>query len=210
MKTHHLNGSQASEGPKVDVPPKVVLTNSSSQQSPWKVMPTMSKNGKEISGPRVKFNFNGNSTSKRCLESVNGKVDVSLNHPVVTNGHVKDSDSSENANNNLLPTRNGSETNKVDVIDNTTRKGSVLTNKNNGIQSIDKHSGKPELTEVAGRTRATTGKGPENHNLESNGLDNKPKTLGNKRKKPEATCILLAHDGPSQERIQELKEMYDY
>ncbi|KAF7822524.1 ubiquitin carboxyl-terminal hydrolase 25 isoform X1 [Senna tora] len=209
LKSHHCNGSQASECPKIDIPLKVVHAKSNSQQSPWKDMPTVSKIGKELSSPRVKFNFNGNSTSKRCLESVNGKVDVSLNQPVVTNGHTKDSVSLENAKKEPLSTMNGFEENKVDAIDNSKKKGSALTNKNTGIQSIDKYPGKSDLMDDTGRSKVMTGKGPDNHNLESNGLDNKPKTLGNKRKESETTCILLAHDGQSQARVQELKNILE-
>lgn len=209
IKSHHSNGGQASECPKINVPLKAVHSKSDSQQSPWKGMPSVSKIGKELSNPRVKFNFNGNSSSKRCLEGVNGKVDVSFNQPALTNGYTKDSVSLENSKKDTSSIRNGFEKTKVGAVDNSKRKELVLTNKNPGIQSIDKYPGKSDPMEDTGRSRAITGKGPENHNIESNGLNNKPKTLGNKRKELDAACILLAHDDQSQARVQELKDMYD-
>ena len=47
----------------------------------------------------------------------------------------------------------------------------------------------------------------DNFKQESNGLNNKPTILGNKRKLQGDPCILLAHDGQSQARVQELKDM---
>ncbi|XP_054815330.1 ubiquitin carboxyl-terminal hydrolase 25-like [Prosopis cineraria] len=202
--SYHINGSQACECPKYDGPPKVVHTKLSSQQSSWKDMSAMSKTGKEPSSPRVKFNFNGNSTSKRGHESFNGKVDVPLNQPVVTNGHVKDSISLENAKKDPSSIRNGFEKNKVDAVDNLKRKDSVLTSKNTSIHSVEKYPRKSDLMDDTGRSRAISGN--YNHKLEANGLNNKPNSLENKRKEPEATSILLAHDDQSEARVQELKD----
>ncbi|KAI9073868.1 hypothetical protein K1719_044140 [Acacia pycnantha] len=205
--SHHINGSQASECPKSDAPTKVVHAKLSSQQSSWKDVSAMSKTDKELSSPRIKFNFNGNSTSKKGHESLNGKVDVLL--PVLTNGHVKDSVALENAKKDSSSIRNGFDKNKVDAVDDLKRKDPLLTNKNNGIHSVEKYPRKSDVMDDTGRSRAISGKEPDNYKLEGNGLNNKPKSLKNKRKEPAATSILLAHDDQSEARVQELKDMLE-
>ena len=211
VKPHHSNGSQASVCPKVDVPLKAVHPKSNSEQSTWKDMPRVSKIGKGPSSSRVKFDINGNSTSKRspATASVNGKVDISKNQPLVINGHVKDPVSLENGKKDpsSLPTRNGTQKNKVDVADKSKGNDSTLTNGYTDIQSVDICSAKSDPTEDTNRSRVTMGRGPEDFKQESNGL-NEPKILG-KRKVQEAPSILLAHDGQSQTRVEELKDMYD-
>lgn len=211
-KPHHSNGSQASECPKIDVPLKAVHAKSDCVQSPRKDMPSVSKNGKGPSSSRVKFGINGSSSSKRspALASVNGKVDVSRNQPLVMNGHVKNSVSLENGKKDpsSLPTRNGFDKNKVDISNNLKRKESTVTNGCTDIQTVEIHSVKPDPLEDTDRSKVITGRGPDSKQG-SNGLKNEPKTLGSKRKVHEAPCILLAHDGQSQARVQELKDMYD-
>lgn len=211
-KPHHSNGSQASECPKVDVPLKAVHAKSISEQSHWKEMPSVSKIGKGPYNSRVKFDINGNSTSKRspAPASVNGKDVVSKNQPLVMNGHVKHSLSLENGKKDpsSLPTRNGFEKTKVD-FDNLKRQESLLTNGHTDIETVDTHSVKSNPTEDTDRSRVIMVRGPDNFKQESNGLNNKPKILGNKRKAQEAPCILLAHDGQSRTRVEELKDMYD-
>jgi len=205
----HSNGSQASEFPKVGVPLKAVHAKSSSELSPWKDMASVAKTAKVPSSLRVKFDINGSSTSKRSPApvSVNGKVDVSRNQPLLINGHVKDSVSLENGKKDpsSLPTRNGIDKNKVD-IDKCKRKESTLSNGHSGNQMDDIHSVKSNPREGTDKSRVITGKGSDNFKLENNGLSNKPKISGNKRKLHEDPCILLAHDGQSQARVQELKD----
>ncbi|CAJ1957916.1 unnamed protein product [Sphenostylis stenocarpa] len=208
----HSNGSQASECQKVGVPPKAVQAKSSSELSPWKDMPNVTKTAKVPSSSRVKFDINGSPTSKRNLApvSVNGKVDVSRNQPLVINEHVKDSVSLENGKKNpsSLPTRNGIDKNKVDV-DKLKRKESTFTNGHNDNQMVDIHSVKSDPREDTEKSRAIAGKGSDNFKHESNGLNNKPKILGNKRKVPKDPCILLADDGQSQARVQEMKAILE-
>ncbi|TKY49314.1 Ubiquitin carboxyl-terminal hydrolase 25 [Spatholobus suberectus] len=207
----HSNGSQASECPKVGVPLKAVHAKSSSELSSWKDMPSVSMTAKASSSSRVKFDINGSSTSKRnpAPVSVNGKVDVSRNQPLVINGHVKDSVSLENGKKNpsSLPTRNGIDKNKVDVVDKLKRKEPTFTNGHTDKQTVDIHSVKSDSREDTDRSRVIAGRGPDNFKQESNGLNSKPKILGNKRKVQEAPCILLARDGQSQARVQELKDI---
>ncbi|KAK7324420.1 hypothetical protein VNO77_27956 [Canavalia gladiata] len=207
----HSNGSQASECPKIGVPLKAMHAKSNSEQSPWKDMPSASKPAKGSSSSRVKFDINGSSTSKRnpAPVSVNGKVDVSRNHALLINGHVKDSVSLENGKKDpsLLPTRNGIDKIKVDVPDKSKRKESTLTNGHTDNQTVDIHSVKSDPKEDADRSRVIAGRGSDNFKQESNGIDHKPKILGNKRKTQEGPCILLAHDGQSQAKVQELKDI---
>lgn len=206
----HSNGSQASECPKVGMPQKAVHAKSNSEISSWKDMPSVSKMAKVPSSSRVKFDINGSSASKRnpAPVSVNGKVDITRNQPLVTNGHVKDSVSLANGKKDpsSLPTKNVTEKNKVDV-DKLKTKESTLTNGHTENRTIDIHSVKSDPREDTDRSRVIDGRGPDNFNQESNGLNTKPKILGNKRKAQEASCILLAHDGQSQARVQELKDM---
>ncbi|KAI9092311.1 hypothetical protein K1719_027811 [Acacia pycnantha] len=150
--SHNINGSQASECPKSDAPAKVVHAKLSSQQSSWKDVSAMSKTDKELSSPRIKFNFNGNSTSKRGHESLNGKVDVLL--PVLTNGHVKDSVALENAKKDSSSIRNGFDKNKVDAFENLKRNDPLLTNKNNGIHSVEKYPRKSDVMDDTRISRA--------------------------------------------------------
>ncbi|KAL9322031.1 hypothetical protein ACSQ67_010084 [Phaseolus vulgaris] len=205
----HSNGNQASEFPKVGVPLKAVHAKSSFELSPWKDMPSVAKNAKVPSSSRVKFDINGSSTSKRSPApvNVNGKVDVSRNQPLLINGHVKDSVFLENGKKDPspLPTRNGIDKNKVD-IDKFKRKESSLTNGHGDNQMVDIHSVKSDPREDTDKNRVIAGKGSDNFKLGKNGLSNKPKILGNKRKVHEDPCILLAHDGQSQARVQELKD----
>lgn len=205
----HSNGSQTSECPKVGVPPKAVHAKSNSELSSWKDIPRVSKTAKAPSSSRVKFDINGSSSSKRnsAPVSVNGKVDVCRNQPSAVNGHVKDSASLENGKeDSSLPTRNGIDENKVSV-DKLKRKESTVTNGHTGNQTVDIHSVKSDLKEDTDRSRVIAGRVPDNFKQESNGLNNKPTILGNKRKLQGDPCILLAHDGQSQARVQELKDM---
>lgn len=199
----HSNGSQASECPKVGVPLKAEHEKSNSELSPWKDMPSVSKTTKAPSSPRVKFDINGSSTSKRNPPpvSVNGKVDVSRSQPLVINGHVKDSVSLENGKKDpsSLLTRNG--------IDKLKRKEPAFTNGHTDNQTVDIHSVKSDPRENTDRSRVVAGRGPDNFKQESNGLNSNPKIQGNKRKVQEAPCILLAHDSESQARVQELKDI---
>ncbi|KAL2331172.1 hypothetical protein Fmac_018753 [Flemingia macrophylla] len=200
----HSNGSQASECPKVGVSLKAEHAKSNSELSPWKDMPSVSKTSKVLSSPRVKFDINGSSTSKRnpAPVSVNGKVDVSRSQPLVINGHVKDSVSLENGKKDTpssLTARNG--------IDKLKRKESTFTNGHTDNQKVDIHSVKLEPREDTDRSRVIAGRGLDNFKQESNGLSSKPQILGNKRKVQEAPCILLARDSESQARVQELKDI---
>ncbi|XP_061348658.1 ubiquitin carboxyl-terminal hydrolase 25 [Gastrolobium bilobum] len=210
VKPHHSNGSEASECPKVDVPPKTVHAKSNSEQSAWKDMPCVSKIGKVPSSSRVKFDINGSSTSKRipAPASVNGKVDISKNQSLAINGYVKDSVSLENGKKepSSLPTENGFHKTKVAVADNSKRKESSLTNGYSDIQTVDMHSVKSDPPEDTDRSRVITGRGPDNFKQESNGINSQPKLLGNKRKIREVPCILLAQDGQSRARVQEMKD----
>ncbi|KAF1897920.1 hypothetical protein Lal_00032682 [Lupinus albus] len=210
-KPHHSNGSQASDCPKVDVPPKAVRAKSISEQSQRKDMASISKIGKVPSNSRVKFDINGNSSSKRVLASasVNGKDVVSKNQPLAINGHVKVSISLENGKKDpsSLPTSNGFEKNKVDVADNSKRKEAMLTNGYTDIQKVDIHSVKSNPMEDTDRSRVIMVRGPDTFKQESNGINNKPKILGNKRKIQEAPCILLAQDIQSRTRVEELKNI---
>lgn len=204
----HSNGSQTSECPKVGVPPKAVHVKSNSELSPCKDMPSVSKTAKAPSSSRVKFDINGSSSKRNPAPvSVNGKVDVSRNQPSVINGHVKDSVSLENGKkDSSLPTSNGIDKNKV-AVDKLKRKESTVTNGHTGNQTVDIHSVKSDLKEDTDRSRVIAGRVPDNFKHESNDLNNKPTILGNKRKLQEDPCILLAHDGQSQARVQELKDM---
>ncbi|KAH1237523.1 Ubiquitin carboxyl-terminal hydrolase 25 [Glycine max] len=205
----HSNGSQTSECPKVGVPPKAVHAKSNSELSSWKDIPRVSKTAKAPSSSRVKFDINGSSSSKRnsAPVSVNGKVDVCRNQPSAVNGHVKDSASLENGKeDSSLPTRNGIDENKVSV-DKLKRKESTVSNGHTGNQTVDIHSVKSDLKEDTDRSRIIAGRVPDNFKQESNGLNNKPTILGNKRKLQGDPCILLAHDGQSQARVQELKDI---
>ena len=241
VKPHHSNGSQASESPKVDVQLKVVQAKSDSEQSSWKDMPSVSKIGKVPSGLRVKFGINGSSISKRSPVpvSINGKVDVFSNQPLLTNGHATDSVSLENGKkdpSSPLPTKNGFDKTKVDVANNSKRKESTatngysgirkestvtngytgiqkestVTNGYTGIQTVDTHSVKLDPPEDIDRSEVIAGRGPANFKQETNGVLNKSKILGNKRKVQESPCILLAQDGQSRARVEEMKDMYDH
>ncbi|XP_014501111.1 ubiquitin carboxyl-terminal hydrolase 25 isoform X2 [Vigna radiata var. radiata] len=205
----YFNGSQASEFSKVGVPLKDVQAKSSSELSPWKDMPSVAKTAKVPSSSRVKFDINGGSTSKRspAPPSVNGKVDVSRNQPLLINGHVKDSESLENGKKDpsSLPARNGIDKNKVDV-DKFKRKESTFTNGHSDNQMVDIHSVKSDPREDTDKNRVIAGKGSDNFKLENNGLSNKPKILGSKRTVHEDPFILLAHDGQSQAKVQKLKD----
>ncbi|XP_047153332.1 ubiquitin carboxyl-terminal hydrolase 25 isoform X5 [Vigna umbellata] len=205
----YFNGSQASEFSKVGIPLKDVHAKSSSELSPWKDMPSVAKTAKVPSSSRVKFDINGGSTSKRSPAplSVNGKVDVSRNQPLLINGHVKDSESLENGKKDpsSLPARNGIDKNKVDV-DKFKRKESTFTNGHSDNQMVDIHSVKSDPREDTDKSRVIAGKGSDNFKLENNGLSNKPKILGSKRKVHEDPFILLSHDGQSQAKVQKLKD----
>lgn len=213
VKPHHSNGSQASECPKVGVPSKAMHAKSNSEQSSWKDVSSASKIGMGPSSPRVKFDINGSSISRKtpASASVNGKV-VSRNQPLVINGHVKDSVSLENGmkDPSPLPTRNGFDKNKVDVDNNSKRKESTVTNGYTDTQTVDIHYVKPDPPEDTDRSKVITGRGSDNFKQESSGLNNEPKTLGNKRKVQEAPCILLAHDDQSHARVQELMDRYNH
>jgi len=204
----YSNGSQASEFSKVGVPLKDVHAKSSSDLSPWKDMPHVAKTAKVHSSPRVKFDINGGSTSKRSPAplSVNGKVDVSRNQPLLINGHVKDSVSLENGKKDpsSLPAKNGIDKNKVDV-DKFKRKESTFTNGHSDNQMVDIRSVKSDPRQDTDKSRVA-GKGSDNFKLENNGLGNKPKILGSKRKVHEDPFFLLAHDGQSQAKVQKLKD----
>jgi len=254
VKPHHSNGSQASESPKVDVQLKAVQAKSDSEQSSWKDMPSVSKIGKVPSGLRVKFGINGSSISKRSPVpvSINGKVDVFSNQPLLTNGHATDSVSLENGKKDPslpLPTKNGFDKTKVDVANNSKRKESTVTNGYTGIrkestvtngytgirkestvtngytgirkestvtngytgiQTVDTHSVKLDPPEDIDRSEVIAGRGPANFKQETNGVLNKSKISGNKRKVQESPCILLAQDGQSRARVEEMKDMYDH
>ncbi|KAI4333390.1 hypothetical protein L6164_018212 [Bauhinia variegata] len=78
---------------------------------------------------------------------------------------------------------------------------------NTSIQRVDVHPVKSDLMDDAGRrSRVITSTGSDDCKLESNGLNSKPESSGRKRKIEEGTCILLAHDGQSRARVQELKD----
>ncbi|XP_028791152.1 ubiquitin carboxyl-terminal hydrolase 25, partial [Neltuma alba] len=115
----------------------------------------------------------------------------------------------ENVKKDSSSIRNGFEKNKLDVVDNLRRKDSVLTNKNSSIQSVEKYPRKSDLVDDTERSRAISGKGPDNYKLEGNGLNKQSKSLENKRKEPVATSILLSHDDQSEARVQELKDMLE-
>ncbi|KAK7243986.1 hypothetical protein RIF29_38801 [Crotalaria pallida] len=210
-KAHHSNGNHASDAPMVDVPLKAVQAKSNSEQSQWRDMPSVSKIGKLPSSSRVKFDINGNSISKRspAPASVNGNVVVSKNQPLAINGHVKNPHSLEDGKKgpSSLPTRNGFEKNKVDVADNLKRKEAMFSNGYTDIQTVDIHSVKSNPMEDSDRCRVTMVREPDNFKQESNGLNNKPEILGNKRKAQEAQCILLAQDVQSRIRVEELKDI---
>ncbi|XP_027340810.1 ubiquitin carboxyl-terminal hydrolase 25 isoform X2 [Abrus precatorius] len=207
----HCNQSQASECPKVDVPLETVHPKLNSEQSPWKDISSVPKPAKGPSSSRVKFDINGSSTSKRNPSpvNVNGKVDVSRSQPLLINGHAKHLVSLENGKKDpsSLPTRNGTDKIKVDVAEKSKRKESMLTNGHTDNQTVDSHPVKSNPKEDTDRSRVRAGKGPDKFKQESNGLNNKPDILGNKRKVQDAPCILLAHDGQSQARVQELKQI---
>ncbi|GAU19079.1 hypothetical protein TSUD_99410 [Trifolium subterraneum] len=212
VKPHHSNGSQASESPKVDVQYKAVHAKSNSEQSSRKDMPSVSKIGKVPSGLRVKFDINGSSNSKRspALVNVNGKVDMFSNQPLLTNGHATNSVSLENGkkdHSSSLPTRNGFDKNKIDVANNAKRSDSIVTNGHTNIQTVDTHSVKLDHPEDIDRSKVITGRGPGNFKQESNGVINKSKILGNKRKVQEAPCILLANDSQSRARVEEMRDI---
>nr|XP_027190650.1 ubiquitin carboxyl-terminal hydrolase 25 isoform X2 [Cicer arietinum] len=212
VKPHHSNGSQASECPKVDGQLKAVQAKSNTEQSPWKDMPSVSKIGKVPSSLRVKFDLNGSSNSKRSPVpvSVNGKVDALKNQPLLTNGHATDSVSLENSKkdpSSSLLTRNGFDKNKVDVANNSKKKESTVTNGYTDIRTVDNHSVKPDPPEDVDKSKVLTGRGSDNFKHESNGVDSKSKILGNKRKVQESPCVLLAQDGQSSARVQELKDI---
>ncbi|MED6169880.1 Ubiquitin carboxyl-terminal hydrolase 25 [Stylosanthes scabra] len=206
VKSHHSNGSQAPECAKVEAPLKAVHPKSKPEQSTWKDMPRVSKISKGPSSSRVKFDINGNSSSKRSPAPaiVNGKVDISKNQLVVINGHVKDTVSLENGKKDppSLPTRNGSEKNKVDIGDKSKRKDSALTN---GFHSVDMHFAKSDSTEDNNRSIVKTSNGPENFKQVSNGHV-EPKILA-KRKLQDTSSILLAHDAHSRTEVEELKDI---
>ncbi|KAL5055002.1 hypothetical protein RYX36_035684, partial [Vicia faba] len=65
---------------------------------------------------------------------------------------------------------------------------------------------KPDPPEDVDRSKVISGTGPGNFERESNGVINKSKMLGNKRKVHEAPCNLLAHDDQSRARVEELKD----
>lgn len=214
VKPHHSNGSQTSKSSKVDVQLKTAQAKSNSDQS-WKNMPSVSKIGKVPSGLRVKFDINGSSTSKRSPAhvSVNGKVDMSSSQPLLTNGHTKELVSLENGRkdpSSSLPTMNGFAKNKVDVANNSIRKESTVTNGYTSIQTFDTDYVKPDPPEDIVRSKVISGTEPGNIKRESNGVINKSKMLGNKRKVQEAPCNLLAHDDQSRARVEEVKDMYDH
>ncbi|CAL5187219.1 unnamed protein product [Lathyrus oleraceus] len=212
VKPYHSNGSQTSESSKVDVQLKTVQAKSNSDQSSWKDMPSASKIVKVPSGLRVKFDINGSSISKRspAHASVNGKVDMFSSQPLLTNGHAKDLVSLENGRkdpSSSLPTMNGFDKNKIDAANNSVRKESTVTNGYAGIQTVDTDCVKPDPPEDIDRIKVISGTGPVNFKRESNGVINKSKMLGNKRKVQEAPCILLAHDDQSRARVEELKDI---
>ncbi|KAL5055001.1 hypothetical protein RYX36_035683, partial [Vicia faba] len=65
---------------------------------------------------------------------------------------------------------------------------------------------KPDPPEDVDRSKVISGTGPGNFERESNGVINKSKMLGNKRKVHEDPCNLLAHDDQSRARVEELKD----
>ncbi|PNY10072.1 ubiquitin carboxyl-terminal hydrolase 25-like protein [Trifolium pratense] len=183
VKPHHSNGSQASESPKVDVQFKAVHAKSNSEQSSRKDMPSVSKIG---------------------------KVDMFSNQPLLTNGHATNSVSLENGkkdHSSSLPTRNGFDKNKIGVANNTKRNDSTVTNGHTNIQTVDTHSVKLDPPEDIDRSKVITVRGPDNFKQESNGVVNKTKILGNKRKVQEAPCILLANDSQSRARVEEMRDI---
>ncbi|CAJ2659391.1 unnamed protein product [Trifolium pratense] len=212
VKPHHSNGSQASESPKVDVQFKAVHAKSNSEQSSRKDMPSVSKIGKVPPGLRGKFDINGSSNSKRSPApvNVNGKVDMFSNQPLLTNGHATNSVSLENGkkdHSSSLPARNGFDKNKIGVANNTKRNDSTVTNGHTNIQTVDTHSVKLDPPEDIDRSKVITVRGPDNFKQESNGVVNKTKILGNKRKVQEAPCILLANDSQSRARVEEMRDI---
>ncbi|XP_045800933.1 ubiquitin carboxyl-terminal hydrolase 25 isoform X2 [Trifolium pratense] len=183
VKPHHSNGSQASESPKVDVQFKAVHAKSNSEQSSRKDMPSVSKIG---------------------------KVDMFSNQPLLTNGHATNSVSLENGkkdHSSSLPTRNGFDKNKIGVANNTKWNDSTVTNGHTNIQTVDTHSVKLDPPEDIDRSKIITVRGPGNFKQESNGVVNKTKILGNKRKVQEAPCILLANDSQSRARVEEMRDI---
>ncbi|PNX99793.1 ubiquitin carboxyl-terminal hydrolase 25-like protein [Trifolium pratense] len=175
-------------------------------------MPSVSKIGKVPPGLRVKFDINGSSNSKRSPApvNVNGKVDMFSNQPLLTNGHATNSVSLENGkkdHSSSLPTRNGFDKNKIGVANNTKRNDSTVTNGHTNIQTVDTHSVKLDPPEDIDRSKVITVRGPDNFKQESNGVVNKTKILGNKRKVQEAPCILLANDSQSRARVEEMRDI---
>ncbi|KAJ7948873.1 Ubiquitin carboxyl-terminal hydrolase [Quillaja saponaria] len=210
VKSRDCNGSEASESPNIAAPLKSVHARPTVEQSSKKDVPTISKVGKVPSSPRVKFNFVGNSSSKKGPVTVNGKVDVHKSQPTVMNGHVNDSIYMITEKDSSSISRNGFEKNrKVTAVNGEKGQQFVLSNgKTDGIHSVGISLVKPDLSkDISTRTSLMIGRGAEGHKLESNGLKSKCGISGNKRKYQESSCILLAKDDLSRGKVKELKEV---
>ncbi|XP_004294078.1 PREDICTED: ubiquitin carboxyl-terminal hydrolase 25-like [Fragaria vesca subsp. vesca] len=184
LKSPDCNGHEASKKPKPGLPPKG---------------PQIKISDKVPSGARMKFNINGNNSTKRSPASENGKV-AHKKQPLGSNGEVKD-----------LVSLNRSDKVKVSLINgdglNRSIKSDTIEASNNQafsspIENSSAASVKSELSECTGSVKTEL---PDHSELDSSVLHGHPMVLGPKRKS-QGSCILFEHDAQSLEKVEKLKE----
>ncbi|KAM5586556.1 ubiquitin carboxyl-terminal hydrolase 25 [Rosa sericea] len=198
VKSQNCNGHEASKKPKPALPPKGPQIKIS-EQSSWKDISTKSQADKVLSGPRMKFNINGNFSTKRNPATDNGKI-AYKNQSVGSNGEVKNLvslDKSEKAKMSLI---NGDCLNRnitSDTVEANNSQPFSSPIENGSVGSV-----KSELSEGTGSVKTEL---PDHSELDSSGLHGHAVVLGPKRKS-RGSCILFEHDAQSLEKVEELKE----
>ncbi|TXG66562.1 hypothetical protein EZV62_007837 [Acer yangbiense] len=204
----HQNGNEVYKGMKAIVPLKSVCTKPSAEQSSQNAVSIISKVEKVPSSPRLKFSISGNSGHKVVSPTYNGKVDVYKNQKIQMNGFVKDSVHKDSDEKDTLAESNGSNKSKrVDAVDrDNNHASSSLANENGNALSVGSNLVGSNPCEGHGtRCRMTTGRGDDHPKL-LNGVVNCGSDISGSKRKSEESCILIAQDVQSQEKVEELKK----
>ncbi|KAK9937636.1 hypothetical protein M0R45_014413 [Rubus argutus] len=186
-KSRDCNGHEASKNPKSALPPK----------GPQIKVSTKCQVDKVPSGPRMKFNINGNFSTKKTPATDNGKI-ACKNQFLRLKGEVQDSVSLEKSENAKISLINGDGLNRNKISDTVVAKdrqafSSPMENGSTGSVKTDLCKGRDSLR---------VEKVSDHSELDNNGHT----VVAGPKRKSQDSCILFSHDAPSLEKVEELKE----
>lgn len=210
VKSCNSNGSNRSKNPKTALPQKTGVTKPPGLHSCVNDVSTTCKVDKVPCNPQMKFSISENLTSKKLPSTGNGKV-IFQKKAIRKNGDMNGSNCTEKSGKDMpsLINMNGARRSMIQAVDSENCQELASTVPNTKIQSIGVNSVRADLRKSNGsKVGVLAGRGPGYHEIH-NGVANGHCDLKESKRKFEGkdSCILLAKDTHSQEKLEEFKAM---